>query len=142
MFDKASRVPPPGDPMEILFLLIWKMRQDIEFQTSRATLQALLNQKGAEAKHIEDAFKDLRDAFFPFEKNHRKQEVKELRQIMLREVARGALSVIPQVDPDHRKVANRLARGQERLHRRQQQMSTPAGQVTPMKGPRRPRGAF
>lgn len=121
MFDKAVRVPPPGDPMETFHLLIWKMRQDIEFQKSRATLQALMNQKGAESKHIEEAFKDLRSAFFPFEKNQRKQEVGNLRQLMLREVARGALSVVPQVDMDHKKMANRLARGQERLYQRPKQ---------------------
>lgn len=142
LFDKVTRVPPPGDPMEIVFLIIWKMRQDIEFQKSRATLQALLNQKGAESKHIEDAFKDLRASFFPFEKNQRKQEVGNQRQVLMREIARGALAIIPTVDPDHRKVANRLARGQERLVRRQQQMIDLSGaQPIPMQGPRRRRGA-
>ena len=104
--------------MEIVFLLIWKMRQDIEFQKSRSTLQALLNQKGAESKHIEDAFNDLRSAFFPFEKNQKKQEIGDLRQAMMREIARGALQVTPTVDPDRKKMANRLARGQNRLTRR------------------------
>ncbi len=122
MFDKAIRVPPPGDPMEIIFLLIWKMRQEIEFQKSRAPLQALLNQKGAEPKHIEAAFADLRAAFFPFEKNQRKQEIGGMRQAMMREIARGPLSVTPMTDPNHHKMANRLARGQERLVRRHQQL--------------------
>lgn len=143
IFDKATRVPPPGDPMEIFFLLIWKMRQDIEFQKSRATLQALLNQKGAEAKHIEAAFEDLRAAFFPFEKNQKKQEINNLRQLMMREVARGALSIVPMSDPDHRKVANRIARGQERLLKRQQQILD-LSRLTPVQtktGPRRHQGA-
>jgi hypothetical protein len=144
MYDKATRVPPPGDPMEIFFLLIWKMRQDIEFQKSRATLQALLNQKGAEAKHIEEAFEELKNAFFPYDRNQRKQEIGNLRQAMMREIARGALSVTPMVDPDHRKVANRLARGQERLMRRQQQMIDLSGarEVHLPRGPRRNRSAF
>ncbi len=139
MFDKATRVPPPGDPMETIFLLVWKMRQNIEFLKSRATLQALLNQKGAEPKHIEEAFNELRHAFFPFEKNQRKQEIGDMRQVMMREIARGAVAVIPTVDPDHRKVANRLARGQERLIRRQQQMIDLNGvRVLPQTlGPRR-----
>lgn len=142
-FDKATKVPPRGDPMEIMYILIWKMRQDIEFQKSRSTLQALLNQKGAEPKHIEEAFGDLRAAFFPFEKNQRKAEIGDLRQTMMREIARGALSITPMADPDHRKVANRLARGQQRLLHRQQQMIDLSGAravPTPM-GPRRRRGA-
>jgi hypothetical protein len=142
LFDKASRVPPPGDPMELIFLLIWKMRQDIEFQKSRATLQALLNQKGAESKHIEDAFKDLRSSFFPFEKNQRKQEVGNLKKLMMREVARGALAVIPQANPDQRKTANRIARGQERLQKRPAPgaIDLSGAKAVPMPGPRR-RGA-
>lgn len=129
--------------MEIVFLLIWKMRQNIEFQKSRATLQALLNQKGAETKHIEDAFEDLKNAFFPHDKNQKKQEIGNLRNVMMREIARGALAVIPTVDPDHRKVANRLARGQERLYSRQQQMIdlSRARVIPPTFGPRRRRDA-
>lgn len=139
MFDKASRVPKPGDPVELVFLLIWKMREGIEFQKSRSTLQALMNQKGAEPKHIEEAFEDLRMAFFPFEKNQKKQEIGNLRQTMMREIARGALSVTPTVDPDSRKMANRLARGQEQLLKRQQQVIDLSGakQVPVPMGPRR-----
>jgi hypothetical protein len=139
VFDKATRVPKPGDPMEIVFLLMWKMRQDIEFQKSRATLQALMNQKGAEPKHIEEAFGDLRASFFPFEKNQKKQEINNLKQTMLREIARGALQVTPTMNPDQRKVNNRLARGQERLLRRQQQVADVDGakQVPVPMGPRR-----
>jgi hypothetical protein len=139
VFDKATRVPKPGDPMEIVFLLMWKMRQDIEFQKSRATLQALMNQKGAEPKHIEEAFGDLRASFFPFEKNQKKQEINNLKQTMLREIARGALQVTPTMNPDQRKVNNRLARGQERLLRRQQQVADVDGakQVPIPMGPRR-----
>lgn len=139
VYDKAAKVPAPGDPMEIFFLLIWKMRQDIEFQKSRSTLQALLNQKGAESKHIEEAFEDLKNSFFPHDKNQRKQEIGNLRQVMMREIARGALAVVPTVDPDQRKMANRLARGQERLMTRQQQMiDLSQAQVIPQTtGPRR-----
>lgn len=106
--------------MEIIFLFIWKMRQDIEYQKSRAVMQALLNQKGAEPKHIEDAFKDLRSAFFPFEKNQRKQEVNEQRQTLMRFVQNGPVAFTPTADPNQRKMAHRLSRGQERLFRRPQ----------------------
>lgn len=142
MFDKTTRVPPPGDPLEIVFLLVWKMRQNIEFQTARATLQALLNQKGAEPKHIEDAFQDLKNSFFPFEKNQKKQEIGELRKAMMREIARGPLSVTPMADPDRRKMANRLMRGQDRLvnPRRPAFDLSKAKVIPPPKGPRRRMG--
>lgn len=126
--------------METIFLLIWKMRQDIEFQKSRANLQALLNQKGAEQKHIEDAFKDLRGAFFPFEKNQRRQEVAQQRQTLLRFVQQGPIEFTPMSNPDHHKTANRLARGQQRLQR---QIKRPAidlsgvRTISPPTGPRR-----
>jgi hypothetical protein len=128
--------------MEIIFLLVWKMRQNIEFQTARSTLQALLNQKGAEPKHIEDAFEDLKNSFFPFEKNQKKQEIGALRQAMMREIARGALSVTPMADPDRRKMANRLVRGQERLAvpRRPAFDLSKAKVVPPPRGPRRRTG--
>lgn len=123
--------------MEIIFLLIWKMRQDIEFQKQRANMQAQLNQKGAEPKHIEEAFADLRAAFFPFEKNQKKQEMGDMRQAMLREIARGALSVIPTVDPDRGKMSNRIARGQEKLARRQAKTDELVGMRQDPTGPRR-----
>lgn len=103
--------------MEIVFLLVWKMRQDIEFHKSRATLQALLSQKGAEDKAILEAFNDLREAFFPFDKNEKQSGLKKLKEAMLKEIKRGALSVTPMVDPNRRKVASRLAQGRADLER-------------------------
>lgn len=118
-----GKLPEPGHPLEIVLLLIWKMRQNIEFQKSRATLQALLNQKGAEPKNIESAFADLREAFFPFDKNQRKQEIDQMRNAMLREIQRGPVYFSPMRDPNEHKVTARLARGQEALVRRQAEMN-------------------
>ncbi len=115
MFEKAKRVPVPGSPMEIVFVLIWKMRQDIEFQKSRATLQALLAQKEVESKPVIAAFDNLKEAFFPFNKNQKSGELKTLREQLMREVKRGPLSVTPMQDMNKRKVASRLVRGDQAL---------------------------
>lgn len=106
-----------------MFILLWKMRQDIEFQKTRATLQGLLGQKGSESKHIMEAFEDLKNAYFPFERNQKTAEETKLKEVMMREIARGPLSVTPMVDNlDEHKVRAKLARGAERLHKRAQQL--------------------
>jgi hypothetical protein len=104
--------------MELLFLLVWNMRQKIEFQKSRATLQALLSQQGVESKDVLSAFNDLREAFFPFDKNEKEDEKRRLRDELMKEVARGPVAVQPMVDLYHPKIASKLARGQERLEQR------------------------
>ena len=101
--------------MEMVFLMVWKMRADIEFHKSRSMMQALLSQKGAEDKAILEAFSDLKEAFFPFDKNQKKDELKRLKDEMLKEIRRGPVSVTPLEDPNRKKVASRLVRGQQDL---------------------------
>ena len=120
MYERAMRPPEPGSPMEMVHLLVWKMRQNIEFHKSRATMQALLSIKGAEDKTIMAAFDDLKEAFFPFDKNERKDELKKLKDEMLREISRGPLAITVLSDPNRKKVASRLVRGDKDLAQRQQ----------------------
>jgi hypothetical protein len=101
--------------MEIVFILLWKMRQDIEFQKQRALMQAQLAQKGAESKFILEAFEQLREAFFPFDKNQKKDENNRMREQLLKEIGRGPLAVTVLEDPNRRKVASRLVKGQADL---------------------------
>ncbi len=103
------------------------MRQDIEFQKSRATLQALLSQKGAEDKAIMEAFERLHGAFFPFQKNQRTDEIQRLKQEMIREINRGPLSITALEDPNRRKMTARLAKGTQSLNQRE--MQTRIGQL-------------
>ncbi len=116
--------------MELVFLMVWKMRQQIDFQKSRVTVQALMAQKGAEDKHIKEAFEDLRDAFFPYDKNARKTDLKKMREAMYSELARGPLSITALSDPNQKKVQSRLDRGQAEL--RKHQVMTEAGKLTRM----------
>jgi hypothetical protein len=106
--------------MELLFLIVWKMRQEIEFQKSRSTLQALMSQKGADEKHIKTAFDDLRNAFFPYDKNQKTDELRKMREALRSEMARGPLQIQVTEDPNKKKVKSRLVRGQADLEKRQQ----------------------
>jgi len=101
--------------MEILFLVLWRMRQQIEFQKSRSVVQALMSQQGSEGKAIEKAFDDLRESFFPFEKRQKSVEISELKKAMQQELGRGALRVTPMVDLTKVKMQQKLSQGQEAL---------------------------
>lgn len=99
-------------------LVLWRMRQQIEFQKSRSVITALLNQQGAEPKYIESAYEDLRNSFFPFEKSEREEEISLLKKVMEKELARGPLSVKPMVDLTRDKMKRKLAKGEAILKER------------------------
>jgi len=118
LFDRFKGMPENGSPMETLFLVLWRMRQQVDFQKSRVLVQALMNQQGAEPKHIEEAFEDLRESFFPFEQAKRDEEIKDLKKVMHRELARGPMSVKPMVDMTRETMKKKLSQGQAALQER------------------------
>lgn len=97
--------------MEMIFLSVWKMRQNIEFQKTRVVVQAQLSQQGVEGKLIEQAFEDLRQSFFPFEKTQREETNDLLRKALHKEVARGGLMIKPQVDLTRAQMRQKLTKG-------------------------------
>lgn len=104
--------------MELVFLLTWKMRQQIEFQKSRATMQALMSQKGAEEKQIQAVFEDLKEAFFPYDKNERLADTKRMKEAMYSEIARGPLELTVLEDPNRQKMNPRLQKGEADLRKK------------------------
>jgi hypothetical protein len=119
LYEKATKLPPFGTPTGILFLLVFKMRQSIEFQKSRALVQALMSQQGANDEHIKKAFDDMKEAFFPFDRNQRTAEIKKMRDAMNYWVGQGPVVVEAQGDPrQERRMASKLARGQKDLSNR------------------------
>jgi len=104
--------------MEMVFLMVWKARQNIEFQKSRSLVQALLSQKGAESHEIEKAFADLKEAFFPFDRNVRKAELEKMRMAMADELKRGPLSVMPLQDITKRRFSSKLTEGETKIRQR------------------------
>ena len=115
LYDRVGGMPDPGSPMEILYMVLWRMRQQIEFQKSRAVIQSLMSQQNVQGEAIEKAFEDLRNAFFPFEQGQKEAEVDTLKKVMFREIARGPLSVTPMVDLTRTRVKQKLALGQAEM---------------------------
>lgn len=83
-------------------------------------MQALMSQKGAEEKHIQEVFEDLKEAFFPYDKNERRADIDKMKQAMYSELARGPLELTVMEDPNKRKVNSRLQKGTEELRRKGQ----------------------
>lgn len=125
VFEMFEGIPDFDTPMGILLLLVWKQRQSIEFQKNRALVQALAAQKDADDKVIKDVFENMKEAFFPFEKNARGSEMKKMQEVMKAWINRGPLEVKALEDPGaNKKVANRLSQGQRALANRQVEKAT------------------
>ena len=130
LYDRMEGMPEPGSPMEILFLVLWRMRQQIEFHKSRVVVQSLLSQEGVSGESIEKAFEDLRNAFFPFEENAKSAEEEKLRKVLYRELARGPLKVTPMVDVTKEGLKQKLHQGQQELKEQARQLQT--GRLRPL----------
>lgn len=116
LYEKATKLPPFSSPTGMMFLLVWKMRQAIEFQKSRALVQAMMSQKGAQDENIKKVFDELKEAFFPFDKNQKEAELKKMRNAMDFWVKHGPVVVEAQDDGKNaRKMASRLQKGQQNL---------------------------
>jgi hypothetical protein len=119
LYEKATKLPPFSTPTGMMFLLVWKMRQSIEFQKSRALIQALMSQQGAQDDNIRKVFDELKEAFFPFDKNQRTAELKKMRDAMNYWVKHGPVVIERQDDGGNsRKMASRLRSGQKSLAER------------------------
>lgn len=105
-----------------MFLLVYQMRQKIEFQKSRALIQAMMSQQGAQDESIKKVFEELKESFFPFDKNQRAADVKKMKTALDYWIKQGPVVVEAQDDgKQNRKIASKLARGQQNLAERQAQ---------------------
>lgn len=119
LYEKATKLPPFSTPTGIMFLLVFKMRQSIEFQKSRALIQALMSQQGANDDHIKKAFDDMKEAFFPFDRNQKDAELKKMKDAMNYWVNHGPVVIESQPDGrQEKRMASKLARGQRDLSNR------------------------
>ncbi len=79
-----------------MFIILWTMRQEREFLSSRATIQAIVGKDNSNA--VQSAFRDLSEAFNPYLEGYREEERKRLLKKMEREVSGGPLA-ITQIGP-------------------------------------------
>jgi hypothetical protein len=125
VYELYDGVPDFDTPMGVLLMLVWRQRQAIEFQKQRSLIQALASQKEADDKVIKDVFDQMKEAFFPFDKNARKSELKKMEEVMKAWINRGPLAVTALEDPGrNRKMASKLFQGQRVLAARKTERET------------------
>lgn len=75
-------------------ILVWQMRQDIEYYATRALVQAAV-ETDDEGKAVQEAWKSYTDAFFPHVKGRREMGDKAALAALMKEVKKGGLRVRP-----------------------------------------------
>lgn len=95
MYDLMGELPPPGSPVESIMLLVWRMRQDCEYNSVRAVVQSAIDPD--QGKSTQDAWAEFSDSFYPYLKEHRRKGDKAAIDYLLKEVAKGPMRVIPLV---------------------------------------------
>ena len=69
------------------------MKQEREFLAHRAHVQAIVASDNH--KVVQSAFDDLANAFNPYLEGHKKDEERRAKERMLKEISRGALTIMP-----------------------------------------------
>ena len=116
IYEKEPR-PKPGSLVEVVFLLVFFMRQRTLFQKTRVLAQAAIDHKGEETLK---AFKDLQKEMFPYERRTKMAEYARQAEVLHRWVGAGALQMTPQHLP-RKGGTPELARGAAALRDRQAQ---------------------
>lgn len=98
VYDMLAEPPAPGTPMESLMMMVWRMRQDVELNKTRAIIQALIAaaSEGEEGnKNMHAAWADYMEELFPFKRGVKKSADQAAIDFLKREVAKGPLRVTP-----------------------------------------------
>lgn len=75
-------------------ILVWQMRQDIEYYATRVLVQAAIDIED-NGKAVQDAWKAYTDVFFPQVKGKRDRGDKAALASLMKEVKKGGLRVRP-----------------------------------------------
>lgn len=82
-------------------LLVWRMRQDIEFYRTRVLVNAIIASAAqgenveAANKEVSEAWQDFIDEMYPFQKGQRVRTDQAAIEFLKQEVAKGPLKVTP-----------------------------------------------
>jgi hypothetical protein len=80
--------------LESVLILVWQMRQDIEYYETRALVQAAVGVDD-DGKAVQEAWKAYTDSFFPHVKGRRDRGDKAALTALMKEVKKGGLRVRP-----------------------------------------------
>jgi hypothetical protein len=87
--------------MESLILLVWRARQEIRLQETRAVVQAVLAAASDESNakeasdQLQKSWEAYLDELFPYHRGTRKRADQAAMEVFLREMSRGPLTVTP-----------------------------------------------
>jgi hypothetical protein len=102
--------------VEGVFILVFFMRQKVEYHRTRAMAQAAIDHKGDDALK---AFQEFYKASFPYERQARMKNYATQMDVLQQWVKQGALAMTPQMLP--RGPSPQLARGTAALRNREAQ---------------------
>lgn len=97
-YEMMAEPPTPGTLMESLMLLVWRMRQDVEFQRTRVLANAIIvsaQQGGENDKILRESWEAYRGALLPYQKAMTETQDKKAMDFLRREISAGPLKVIP-----------------------------------------------
>ena len=90
--------PKPGTPLESLMLLVWRMRQDIEVQKTKAIVEAIVAAASEDKdanKRLLEAWDQYLDEVYPFKRGRRVSADRAAIEYLKQDAARGPLKVVP-----------------------------------------------
>lgn len=93
LYDTISEAPKPGSPVESLLILVWQMRQEIEFHALRVLVQGAVDPD--QGKSTIEAWGEFGEHFYPYLKNHQKRSDQIALESLYKEIKKGGLKVIP-----------------------------------------------
>lgn len=105
MYDTAKRHPPPGSPLESMFILVWWMRRDIDYYLARTMVQSAIDPD--EGKSTSEAWKEFTEHFYPYLKGQRKRHDQAAMGALMKEVKKGFMAVRPLVPLVKSKLSSR-----------------------------------
>lgn len=95
LYDKHVGLPSPGSLREALFVTVWMRRQERDLYAINALVQGLCDiasTNGSTGTAVHTAYEKFLQASFPFLAKVKTKKDEELRKVMQKEIAKGAIS--------------------------------------------------
>lgn len=93
IYEKKGDVPDFNSPVGKLMILVWGMRNELEYYRNRALVIAQKHSDNPKA--LDEVFKDVWNATFPFQERSQEKTDKKAQEAMMREINKGGLTVSP-----------------------------------------------
>lgn len=103
IYEKKGDVPDFNSPVGKLMILVWGMRLELEYYRNRALVIAQKHSDNPKA--LDEVFKDVWNATFPFQERSQEKADKKAAEAMLKEINKGGLAVTPIMLPSKPKKA-------------------------------------